>query len=172
MKTNKIALAAAASLLALGSATWAHGSWSNSGQAASGSAYATPGTTAFLGNTVTPIHDQGLMNSEANGAMPVVAYPATSSADTSSSSGTMSSNSAPAVDMANAHIVGYALPDQTVNRSTVHDDAAAFARVRANASGESPDYPDRVQRFLGTAPGSHDALNTSTTSTSGTGSSQ
>lgn len=164
MKTNKIALVAAAGLLSLGSAAWAHGSWSDSGQASSGSGYATPGTTAFLGNTVTPIHDNGLMSSEANGALPVISAQSTSSGNLSSSSGTASAQSA---DVSEGHIVGYVLPDQTVNRADVHSDAAAFARVRANASGESPDYPDRVQRFLGTAPGSHDTLNTGTTTSTG-----
>jgi hypothetical protein len=135
MKTKKIAAIAAASTMMLMGGAWAQG-WMSSG-ASSGAGYATPGTTQFNGNTVSPI---------------ITPYDTMSSG--SSSAAAWSSNAA-GTSGTGGQITGYVPPDQTaVDRAEVHQQASAFARLRANASGEDPSYPARQQLFIGTAPGS------------------
>jgi hypothetical protein len=140
MKTKKMAAIAAAAGLMLTGSAWAHG-WS-SDRAASEAGYATPGTTVFTGNTVQPVvTPYDTMNS-----------PATSTAMSDQSSAASSTSGT------SSQVAGYVPPDQApVDRAEIHNQASAFADLRANASGEDPSYPARQQLFLGTAPGEQSA---------------
>lgn len=135
MKTKQIAAIAAASSMLLTAGAWAQ-SWM-SGSTASGAGYATPGTTQFTGDTVSPVlTPYNTMRSSTGSA----AGWSSNAVGTSGTSG---------------RITGYVPPDQTmVDRAEVYRQASVFARLRANASGEDPSYPARQQMFIGTAPGS------------------
>lgn len=141
MKSLKI-LVAAATVTAFGTAM---------AQSASGSGYSQPGAQAPVSVGTPWSSGSGYSQPGApSGRTPVV----NTSPGTASSDSTTSGVAVGTSGTGTSEVIGYVVPAQDnapLSRAEVKREAAEMNALRATAGGESPDYPQRTQRMLGTA---------------------
>lgn len=144
MKSLKTLVAAAASVAAVGTAF---------AQSAAGSGYSQPGAQAPVSVGTPWKSGSGYSQPGAqSGATPVVT---TTPAPASSSDGMSNGIAVGTSGTGSSEVIGYVVPatpeNTPINRDDVKREAAEMNALRATATGESPDYPQRTQRMLGTA---------------------